>query len=867
MLERYKESFRARIVLLVTIATVLPLSLAGFVFWQILDKQMSSIFENRLESSLETFSIILSNKKTELQRGLSRVAADNTLQMTIDLEITPQLSKYINKQLTVMGFHALNVYDSNLNLIAHTGQESNLANVLLEEDLSDIVLTSDGHLVLFQSVPVVKDQKILAYIFAGVDLIDKAFLDQVHAAVKNEFIIYYNNKFVHSDIDKAAQQNDIANLRTSKYLKIDTNTYQTKYKSWFLGGHDLSFVALQSLKVLRRSFWFMAMSIGLAFVLICAAMLFVFRLLIREMLKPVNKLAKEALAIEQGRWPVLDLDCNRNDEFGVLNKSFINMYDSINTYKNNLEALVDERTEELKIAKEDAEKATMYAKKASESKSQFLANISHEIRTPLNCILGFSDVISQSEDLEQVRDNSQFVVKESQHLLSLINMLLDHSKIESGKMELEYLVFDIRNVLEDIVNTVRPLAEKKSVMFTVEDYKLKNHIFIGDSLRLRQIIMNLLSNAIKFTSEGQVRIVLEDELSSDGRIKLNIKVYDTGVGISPSKQSSIFESFTQADGSTSREFGGTGLGTTISKELVELMDGQIGFESAEGLGTKFYFHVLLDPADEMLVESIEKKEEDLSSLNLEADILLAEDYMPNQELVRAYLKNTGYTLRIVSDGQAALKILNKRKFDLVIMDVQMPRLNGYKTTESIRAAETLNTDVTIIGMTASADKESIDRCIEVGMNDVITKPIVKEDFLNKLDFWIAKLDDSFAVSEEELPVDDSDEQMRIFDFDHAVAQVGGDSSLLLKVANMFLDTCSEHIVIMNEALDESNYTKIAKEAHKIKGTSANIGACVVSSRAMLLEKSAQEENLKLVKELIALLDHDFKDLRFVVDSY
>lgn len=865
MFKKYKQSFRSRLILLVTIATILPLFISGLVFWKMLDRQLVDILNSRLESGIESFSIVFTNKQNDLQQGLNRIAADNTLQMTIDLDIKPQLKKYLDKQIDVLGFYALNVYDTQYEPIAQSGKIFDIDNFIGEEKIKESIIFNGGHLILYQSRPIIKDSKIIAYLGAGVDLTNLDFLSRIRSVVKNNFILYLDRSFIYSDIKELSQNKDPMHLKSRPIVMVGRDKYQAKSKSWYIDSHEFSFQVLQSQKLLRRSFWSMTFSVSLAFVMIVAAMLFVFRSFVHEILKPVNKLTKEAKLIEQGQWPKLDLDLNRNDEFGVLNKAFLSMYDSINKFKNELEALVDERTLELKKAKEEAEKSRMEAEQANRSKSQFLANISHEIRTPLNCIIGFSDVVSHSSDLEQMHEHASLVVKESKHLLTLINMLLDHSKIESGKIDLEHIRFDINKEIQEIVEAIEPMAHKKGLLFLLDDKELNNKYFYGDPLRLRQVLMNLLSNAIKFTHEGQVKLVLQDQQYSNGQIKLTCNVYDSGVGISENDKAKIFESFTQADGSTTRKYGGTGLGTTISKELVELMGGEIGFESAFGIGTRFHFYVILDPASEQEGSSEIRNDETEENTGYNANLLLVEDYIPNQELVKAYLAKTVYKLDIVGDGQEAIDLMKKKEFDLVLMDVQMPNLNGYETTKLIREGVTLNSAVKILGMTASADAKSIADCISSGMDDVVTKPIIKNDFLKKLNYWIAKT--NILELDNILNIDDRLDRNAVFDYNQAMEQIGGDESLLWKIVVLFIDSFVENLVCLNEALDEANFDALAKEAHKIKGTAANIAANALSKRALEIEEKAKVEDIISLKDLIVLLEQDYKAFKAVVESY
>ena len=399
--------------------------------------------------------------------------------------------------------------------------------------------------------------------------------------------------------------------------------------------------------------------------------------------------------------------------------SFPTLFKSYNTITTNANLLVtsfidlSEIKEETALLKEENKKV----QEAIKMKSEFLANMSHEIRTPMNGIIGMSHLMQQT-DLNYKQNNFIHKIDDSAKLLlGVINDILDYSKIEAGKLTIENIPFDIHELLESAISSVSVSAKEKNLDLNIEfkDDSISN--FYGDYLRLSQILKNLLSNAIKFTQEGGVTIIIEK--SENGFIKFSVK--DSGIGMTPQQQAKLFQSFSQADESTSRLYGGTGLGLTISKELVELMDGKIWLESQEGVGTTFMFELPLVALEK---DSITLREDNIKPQSINvlvgSKILLVEDNAINQEIILGILENSGINIDVAHNGQEAVDKTQENEYELILMDIHMPILNGYEATAQIRKTDP---SIPIVALTANAMKEDVEKTVAAGMNAHLNKPL------------------------------------------------------------------------------------------------------------------------------------------------
>jgi two-component system, sensor histidine kinase len=590
----------------------------------------------------------------------------------------------------------------------------------------------------------------------------------------------------------------------------------------------------------------------------------------RKITTPISTLIEATRKIAKGDLTGT-IEVRGGRELSVLAKSFNLMIDRLRTsqseveqYQKTLEEKVEERTVELLAAKEVAEAA-------SHAKSEFLANMSHEIRTPMNGVLGVTDLLLQDKLSEKHKQLVQTIHASGKTLLYIINDILDFSKIEAGRLELENINFNLRDMADSIHDLFSYKASEKGLTLTSQVQEDIPKIVYGDPARLRQIIINLIGNSLKFTDHGSVHLNAELVEHKNGRCLLRFEIRDTGIGLTQEQMQGVFDTFSQADSSTTRKYGGTGLGLTISRQLVELMDGEIEVESELGRGACFSFTVLLQvPVDQetALSEYDQKQQEsDPDICHYDCTVLLAEDNHTNQIVAEGMLNLLGCKVDLAVNGRQAVDAVKENKYDLILMDCQMPELDGYSATGEIREFEQLieGSHTPIIALTAHAMSGDRERCLTAGMDDYLSKPLHQSQLQLILKNWVPKSKQHpgpVPVVEEAIEYDDSKTaEMR---FNPNALQMYLDikerrgAHILGTIIESYLNGAPLLLQSMEDALHDRDIKALWQAAHTMKSNNAMVGALRMTEICHELERKGKEGSIDNGEQLLEELKREFR---------
>ena len=507
-------------------------------------------------------------------------------------------------------------------------------------------------------------------------------------------------------------------------------------------------------------------------------------------------------------------------------------------------------------------KAKEISEQSIKIKDRFLANMSHEIRTPMNAILGFSGILSESPLNSKQKEWLKTIISSGENLLVILNDLVDFSKIEAGMIQLESIPVALNEQLQSLRALTQIKATEKKLNLAIEINESLPELVYSDPVRLQQIFLNLVSNAIKFTDKGFVKLTTHISAETETDLVIEFKVTDSGIGISKEQSGFIFDRFTQASSETTRIYGGTGLGLSIVKELVQLLNGTLNLSSEPGKGSQFSvtfpFKKCTPPEIETFKKQSQKNTIDDDLRLEELNILLVEDNRINQQFATVLLEDFGFTTTVANNGEEAIDKIKNARFDIVLMDLQMPVMDGYEATSIIR--NTLKIDIPIIAVTANAFRTEKQRCLDLGMNGYLSKPILPGELYNKIKILLPhKL---MSVDSPKKSRNNLASVASNFDIVELTTKLKGNKEGLKELITIFLEDSPKDILKLEKAIKEENFKSIEQLSHKLVSSFSIICATETANILRKMERAAEfNEPIHEIKKLSKEFLNNFSDLQ------
>ena len=560
---------------------------------------------------------------------------------------------------------------------------------------------------------------------------------------------------------------------------------------------------------------------------------------------------------------------SKTTEFKELSDSFNLMLDEVEKRGIQLEKINTELEQRVKSRTEDLENALQLANEGNRAKTEFLAVMSHEVRTPLNGIIGYLEILSLEECSDEVTDIISSLNISASSLLSLLNEILDFSKLDANQIMLGQNVFELGSLVRSVVESNRGGLNKKNLKIILEENSVLREYFSGDAIRLTQILNNIVNNAIKFTEEGLITLSVS-QVSSQSETLVTFKISDTGQGIPANRLEDIFSPFVQVDNSITRKFGGTGLGLAICKQLIELLSGRFRVESVENEGSTFWVTLPLTKVAEQNLKEIESEENLPTAAS--GKILVAEDNEINQKLIRKMLETFGHEVAIANSGADVVSKAALEKYDLIFMDYHMPEISGVEATEIIRnrSRNSPNMETPIVALTADIQPAVNKEFRMAGANDTLLKPISRKNLQHNLNKWMHKSINDFTEKAVTYRPAYTDKIHLVFNSNVIIDQFGVSgpegTEMFREIVELFLKIAPTQIASIENCASKSDYERLVESAHLFKSGAGNIGAEKLAYLVSNIEEYAREKNLSSIRESVSLLAEYYEETKDVLQK-